>query len=964
MFKQLSQIGKNLTDEIQKGLSDEQLADGVGNGTEPSTGNSDDPVKYEEFPKEIQGKLRKLDKYESKYPLLLNAYKSERVKNEKFEAVQKILMENTPISDFNDVEQTLSVFFTDLTNKTSMLNEEIKRLTIAKQKTEEENKQLKQENKDKLPENLSQTEKEAEGGTPFEGSTDDSELQTIFETQKRQITDLQTEIKDLKEKYEIEEKSREEAELAKKVLEDDEKQYGTDITKIKTELQQVSEKNDSAEKTIKTLEEQLKHVEETATEDKKLLNSKDVLLKENEDQMRKLEGEIQEKKQKIATLQKDVESLKVTVSQNGSNVDMPSLSASKKKKNKKKGKKNGPTTDNISVEAAQDVNSASIDESTAAASRYDDLLNKYNTLETLHGNCEDWKVKYTKLETDSESKCKEIELQLESLQKALELIKEEKVEARRELEFKNKELEEVRDMLKTVGNELVEARDSIKEAGVNSTDKLKLEAEITALKEKISMYEEKEPKLNETIKKLRQTEEDLKRKHNDEKAALESNVKFLTSTLEEKKKENDILSTQLKDYNSLKSSLLQKEKTVVYLEKQVREFTTNDEAVKRKLETLKKDNEKLNNRIELLKKENESLTAEVKKNSGSYEGYLKENGKLCERLNVLQEKYNTLQNLKSNSNEQTNSIKRQCEELNLKLKEANKRIMSMEDELNEYSTIIHDKTREADTMRRLLSESQNEGTDKQESLQTKLSFALEEKAKLESDMALQSSRQIRETQELKRSQNELETEMHKLKMKEKQMLLEIETLTSLNEAIKRKNEVNSEDSSGLEKIASNLKESLSRADKRVQELQKSNEELLDLNNDINKKFDRLTKNYKSLSNQFNAFKDVRQDTSRRSSRSGSVNSQASDHKLPSKSLSVPEQVARRSSSFKDVPSILSSTGKPKDADIEREEKVAYIKNVLLGFLEHKDQRNQLLPVISMLLHFDSNDERRLLMSLR
>ena len=53
-----------------------------------------------------------------------------------------------------------------------------------------------------------------------------------------------------------------------------------------------------------------------------------------------------------------------------------------------------------------------------------------------------------------------------------------------------------------------------------------------------------------------------------------------------------------------------------------------------------------------------------------------------------------------------------------------------------------------------------------------------------------------------------------------------------------------------------------------------------------------------------------------------------------------------------------------ELDSEKNEKIAYIKNVLLGFLEHKEQRNQLLPVISMLLQLDSTDEKRLVISLK
>lgn len=120
MFKQLSQIGKNLTDELAKGLADDM-------SPTPSEQQIEDDKSG--LPKEIQAKLRKFEKYEQKYPLLLSAYKNEKLKSEKLEAVEKILAENTPISNIDDAVDTLPAFFQDLNNKNNLLNDEIKRLT-------------------------------------------------------------------------------------------------------------------------------------------------------------------------------------------------------------------------------------------------------------------------------------------------------------------------------------------------------------------------------------------------------------------------------------------------------------------------------------------------------------------------------------------------------------------------------------------------------------------------------------------------------------------------------------------------------------------------------------------------------------------------------------------------------------------------------------------------------------------
>ena len=53
--------------------------------------------------------------------------------------------------------------------------------------------------------------------------------------------------------------------------------------------------------------------------------------------------------------------------------------------------------------------------------------------------------------------------------------------------------------------------------------------------------------------------------------------------------------------------------------------------------------------------------------------------------------------------------------------------------------------------------------------------------------------------------------------------------------------------------------------------------------------------------------------------------------------------------------------KKPSPDIEEEikEKSVYIKNVLMGFLEHKEQRQMLLPVIKMLLFMSDDDTKKL-----
>lgn len=97
-----------------------------------------------------------------------------------------------------------------------------------------------------------------------------------------------------------------------------------------------------------------------------------------------------------------------------------------------------------------------------------------------------------------------------------------------------------------------------------------------------------------------------------------------------------------------------------------------------------------------------------------------------------------------------------------------------------------------------------------------------------------------------------------------------------------------------------------------------------LNEESTMKFERLSKNYKHVTQQYRQMKDAQERTA-------------------SRAVEAEEKLA------------------PQKAE---ETNVAYLKNVLVGFLEHREQREQLLPVLKMLFQFDPSDEKTLLGALR
>lgn len=78
---------------------------------------------------------------------------------------------------------------------------------------------------------------------------------------------------------------------------------------------------------------------------------------------------------------------------------------------------------------------------------------------------------------------------------------------------------------------------------------------------------------------------------------------------------------------------------------------------------------------------------------------------------------------------------------------------------------------------------------------------------------------------------------------------------------------------------------------------------------------------------------------------------------------------RRSASGMSINSLLKDPSRKSSfSSISNEDgenlSVPYIKNVLLGFLEHKEMRPQLITVIATLLQFQGSDEQRFLSALQ
>ncbi|SCU98280.1 LADA_0H11826g1_1 [Lachancea dasiensis] len=932
MFKQLSQFSKNFTDELAKGLNDD-----LSEEQEHYDKNSDLPV-------EIQAKLRKFDKYEQKYPLLLNAYKVEKSKSEKLLILQKILSENTPVSSLDDFD-SLTNFFHNTTLKTDMLNDEIKRLSGQNNHYLAELEELRAQIDAK---NRSAGHMDKDGAAP-NGNIHHEHSEEVLNEVRAKYERLEVDLEALQQDY-----SAKNEEHAKALATCEELQGKLEGLKGESDAELHEMKESLSKSEARLNEEQKAH---------------QVVTGELED-LRKMYDERSIEFQRLLDMEQkgfiteDATQLEHSV---GSPPEISTAvqgTASKSKKKKKKAKSKNcekPTFQNNTERSTVWTNESR--QLKEALERIREYESKFKVIQTQYSAL----LGEGTSSTDNAVDLDVIRIKIEQLHDENKDLLKQLRDNKQLLTFKSEELDNNKDILKSVGNELVTAKDKIKdlENGENAdADHLKAQLEglrennseciknyeltLNELKQRISLLEEEKLKVVEECKKLRGS---VASKQNDVES-LSKNLLRIEEVAATLKKDNSSLSDQLRELSllkrsesALKMSVGQKEKTIVYLEQQIKDYNAKDEQSTRALREAKREIGSLSSKVGQLAKEAEISANNTKDNKQSLEKFIADNATLTERLEVMSEKYETLKDAKSVSYEQVGTIRRQCDELNVKLKEANKRASYLEEELNEVASTLQERTKEVHGMRRLISESQSAERTQVGKLEQSLKSAYDEKERSENDLTLQLAVSKRNIQELREANERLKSKLQDYHSKEKGYESDITRLDSLRAEVQKTKSESTEVAHALEQALSNVKISLSQSEKKLRGLEVANEKLREQNNDLTVKLERISKNYKQVSNQLAASKE--RTTARGLSRSNS-------------NLSIPDRASLENLSRRG-----SYTGEPvRETQTEINDKIAYIKNVLLGFLEHKDQRDMLLPVVSTLLQLDSSDEQRLLISIR
>lgn len=468
-----------------------------------------------------------------------------------------------------------------------------------------------------------------------------------------------------------------------------------------------------------------------------------------------------------------------------------------------------------------------------------------------------------------------------------------------------------------------------------------LKATILEKEERISQLESElrdtSSKLEEQTKALDARDKDLA-SHVEDAKRSESSIQDLQQKLEHYSTELEESSKKLKDTErkladaSSKSTEMAAlhmkngdlDREVQRLQKQLEAEQASHKSVLKEASELKPRLEEAVKKAEIELKRRQDSENSLKlfkdKSDKSAKVLQSEKSELQSKLRELENRISSTESNAASAKLSQETMNRQLEETRLRASEANAQIELMRDELAESQRVAQERLQELIMARALVNERQ---ADKENSLveaQRTITILKEERDQLELESESLSKRLVRETETLRQECNDLRQRLETCSKNCKTYEDDLLNVRREYRELQKSSYVTPEPAAPApnEGELRDLRLKLEQAEMTAREATRANAVLKKVSDDAQERLNRLQKAHRTLADDLEHAK---------------------------------AQTAAQKTS---APSPQATN----------EEQQAYIRNVLLGFLEHREQRKQLMPVISTLLKFEPGDEQRLLGALK
>ncbi|KAK2802901.1 hypothetical protein FQN51_004164 [Onygenales sp. PD_10] len=282
------------------------------------------------------------------------------------------------------------------------------------------------------------------------------------------------------------------------------------------------------------------------------------------------------------------------------------------------------------------------------------------------------------------------------------------------------------------------------------------------------------------------------------------------------------------------------------------------------------------------------------------------------------------------------SMRDQTSEMAMQVKEARERCDSLEEEVADAHRLLSERTREGETMRRLLSDVEIRTDAKVRDFKERLETAIEERDRAEDEANLAGRKRSREIEELKTKARDAERALRRAEQDREELEQAQKDWKRRREDMEAETERSKRDLIDVQTAMTQLRDALDESEKQARDLEKEKAELRRSVEETSQRLEKLRKSNKTLTDDLKAFQ---------ASKRRGFDSSNSSGRSPRSSLDRSGVVSPHSRERSATP-----TG-PGAGGID----YVYLKNVLLQFLEQKDKnyQKQLIPVLGMLLHFDT-----------
>ncbi|KAI9661000.1 MAG: hypothetical protein M1821_009327 [Bathelium mastoideum] len=638
-------------------------------------------------------------------------------------------------------------------------------------------------------------------------------------------------------------------------------------------------------------------------------------------------------------------------------------SAAKKKKNKKKkGKSQAPdATESLSkgseppAPAAKDVvegqapkNAMSalglakqlddlksdVDEKDKAIDRLEKRLKDQEALTEEIEGLKDDLINVGQEHTDAKDKMKVLQAEKNALEESMKALEKELAELKIS-QAGHIDTAEAHKSLTTEFEELRAKADTL-QTDLSAAQSLAASRfkDLTDMREILQKAQPELHSLRSEVNELRSSKDELAQARRDvskletRERDLRSEISVYMTQVAEKTSETRLLTDRLQQATSTRQAL---EDSNRRMQRDLQRSETERSETAETAETFRADRDRANQELSGTRSRAAELDASV--------------SRLTQELQSLREELDLRSAQRASAQSLLDSMQDQTRELATQLRERRARAEALEEELADAHRLLSERGREAETMRRLLGEVEHRAEARVKEMRERVDVAVEERDRAEEEASVSGRRRARELEELRGRVREAERGVKRAEEEREEVERERKRWESQREELERRAAQAGEEAGEMRGAMGELRDALDEGERQTRELEKEKGALRKSLEETQGKLEKLQKSSRSMADDLRALQ-----AKTRAPESNTQSSRSSLEFSPSRArLASPMPKGR-------VPSVTElGNVKPEGAT-----DLAYLKNVLLQFLEQRDKKlqTQLVPVLGMLLHFNRDEEQK------